>query len=99
MENIFEINSTCPSTLKGIWTYSFADCPNLNKAVFNDNLSVICISAFEDCVNLTEVYLPRNLKELGAMAFNRKTIIHFYDTDKELTKHIKETYPNHVINE
>lgn len=88
---------TCPSTLKGIWTYSFADCPNLNKVVFNDNLSMICISAFEDCVNLKEVYLPRNLKELGAMAFNRKTIIHFYDTDKELTKHIKETYPNHVI--
>ena len=88
---------TCPSTLEGIWTYSFADCPNLNKVVFNDNLSMICISAFEDCAKLNEVYLPRNLKDLGAMAFNRKTIIHFYDTDKELTKNIKETYPNHVI--
>lgn len=87
----------CPSTLEGIWTFSFADCPDLCKVVFNDKLDTISISAFENCENLKEVHLPRNLKKLGAQAFSKKTVIHFHDTDKKLTEQIKESYPECII--
>ena len=87
----------CPSSLQGVWTYAFANCVNLKNVVFNNGLKHICIGAFEDCANLMQVELPKSLKEIGAMAFDRKTYIRFYDVDKELTKHIKETYPKHKI--
>lgn len=94
-ENIKSI--VCPSTLEGIWTFTFSNCTNLQNVVFNNKLKMICISAFEGCTKLTEVSLPKGLEDLGAMAFDRRTDISFYDTDPKLTKHIKESYPFHTI--
>lgn len=88
---------TCPSTLEDIWTFSFANCTNLRKVIFNNTLNIISIGAFENCPNLTEVTLPKSLTLLGAMAFNRSTVIRFYDTNQKLSEHIKSTYPRHTI--
>lgn len=94
-ENIRTVR--CPSTLEGIWTFSFTDCINLQKVYLNENLKIISIGAFEGCTNLTEINLPKSLEELGAMAFDRRTVIGFYDTDRKLTEHIEETYPMRIV--
>ncbi len=101
-EQVFSENEqiktvSCPSTLETIWTYSFADCTNLQKVILNDNLKIISLCAFEGCINLKEINFPKSLEDLGAMAFDRRTLISFYDTNKTLTEHITETYPNHTI--
>lgn len=87
----------CPSTLESIWTFVFSSCPNLQNVTFNNNLKMICIGAFEECAKLTEVSLPKSLKELGAMAFDRRVAISFYDTAPALTEHIMETYPFYTV--
>lgn len=93
-ENKFIKTVKFPSTLEAIWSFSFSNCTNIQSIVFNDNLKMICIGAFEGCENLKEVSLPKNLEELGAMAFNRNTVINFYNANEELAKHIKDTYPS-----
>ena len=94
-ENIKSL--VCPSTLESIWTFAFSNCPNLQNVAFNNNLKMICIGAFEECAKLTSVSLPKSLEELGAMAFDRRVAISFYDTAPELTEHIMETYPFYTV--
>lgn len=64
-----------------IETEAFANCLNLTKVSFNQNLSRIGQAAFED-VPLTEIMLPKDLSLIGNYAFryNEANRIEFNDS-------------------
>ena len=65
-----------PATVENIYSYAFANTPNLNEGFSIDNGSVlkkIDKNAFE-CSKLASLILPATVTEIGAMAFKDSNI-------------------------
>ncbi len=58
-----------PDSVVSVGEYSFAECKNLKKVVFDDGCREISPSAFERCDSLLSVELPETLEAIGASAF------------------------------
>ena len=64
--NLIDLNN-----LESLGDYSFKDCINLEKIVFNDNakIKIIPDSCFMTCTKLTEIHLPSCITEIQRKAF------------------------------
>lgn len=61
-------NFKCPLGLKKIGVYSFYNCNNLQKVVFNEILETID-GSFQGCYNLDNVIIPDSVTEIGSYSF------------------------------
>lgn len=64
-EVIFSFSSEC----RVLGKKSFANCPNLKKIRFSNNLLLIGESAFENCIALSKIRFPNSLREIKEKAF------------------------------